>query len=80
MKNLLLVVVREAEADQKLEQVPRAKELIKTANRAIERRKKPLLKLIKQKTDLVKLEKKKKTAKTDLIKIKKQIKQNESWF
>ncbi|TBT82516.1 hypothetical protein D5E71_25120 [Vibrio parahaemolyticus] len=29
---------------------------------------------------MVKLEKKKKTAKTDLIKIKKQIKQNESWF
>ncbi|TBT82517.1 hypothetical protein D5E71_25125, partial [Vibrio parahaemolyticus] len=39
-EKLASVVVREAEADQKLEQVPRAKELIKTANRAIREKKK----------------------------------------
>lgn len=79
-EKLASVVVREAEADQKLEQVPRAKELIKTANRAIREKKKATAATTQAKTDLEEIEKKKKTAKTDLIRIKKQIKKNESWF
>ena len=79
-EKLASVVVREAEADQKLEQVPRAKELIKTANIAIREKKNATAATTQAKTDLKKIEKKKKTAKTDLIKIKKQIRRNESWF
>lgn len=79
-EKLASVVVREAEADKKLEQVPRAKELIKTANRAIREKKKATAETNQAKKELGQIEKKKKTAKTDLIKIKKQIQQNESWF
>ena len=74
------VVVRETEANKKLEQVPRAKELIKTANKAIRAKKKATADTSQAKTDLKKIERKKKNAQAELVEIENQVEENQSWF